>query len=338
MKIRKLLAGAFAATIAVAVSVSSPGVAPEMVRDVQLFLAALDSELRSTAEFSLDDEERLNWHFIPRKRAGVSLKALDPAQRSLAQSLLSTGLSREGLRKALQIIYLEEVLHQRENQNPTRDPDQYFLSVFGTPSANDFWGWRFEGHHLSLNFTLKGNDVVANSPSFFGANPAVVQSGPMKGLQVLKDEEELGRRLLRSLGAQLGSKAVISQTAPADIITGARRVAQLESVEGLVASRMPKPSSDLLRRLLKVYAERNKSGAGNRNLGDLSADELSQITFAWAGGLEPGEPHYYRIKGPDFLIEYDNTQDGANHVHTVFRDLKNDFGRDVLKEHYQHFH
>jgi hypothetical protein len=302
------------------------------------FLVSLTAEQRARATFPFEDEERFNWHFIPRPRKGVPLKEMTPEQRHLAQALLSAGLSERGNIKAATVMSLEEVLRVLEKDTiGRRDPDGYFFSVFGNPARQGTWGYRVEGHHLSLNFTLaKGG--LAGGPTFFGANPAEIRQGARRGLRALAPEEDLARDLLVSLSTGQRGVAIVNATAYKDILTEASRQAALQGQpSGLSASRMDARQREKLKALLDEYA-----GNLAPELAAGRAEQIrkagSNVFFAWAGGAERGQPHYYRVQAPDFLIEYDNTQNDANHIHSVWRDFKGDFGLDLLKSHYQASH
>jgi hypothetical protein len=308
---------------------------PAMVRAATAFLGGLSPEQRARAQFDFADAERLNWHFIPRERRGLALKEMSEAQRTLAHTLLQEGVSAGGYRKVQGIIELEKVLREMTGNAEMRDPERYFFSVFGVPSDRAPWGWRVEGHHLSLNFTITGNALAATSPSFMGANPANVPSGSNKGLRVLAAEEDLARELVTSLDASQRSVAIITAEAPRDIITGnAARVDPLTPV-GISVSALSPPQSRLLVRLLDEYLSRMADDLASERRAQLERTDFSRVTFAWAGSIERGAPHYYRIQGPSFLVEYDNTQNNANHIHSVWRDFERDFGRDLLREHYR---
>jgi hypothetical protein len=309
-----------------------------MVRVAADFVASLDSSQKSQVAFEMGDSERFNWHYIPRERKGVSLKQMSPAQKKLAFALLSTALSSRGMSEAAQIMFLEQILYELENQSPRRDPDAYFFSIFGRPSQTAPWGWRVEGHHLSLNIALKGSKVVATSPAFYGANPAIVRSGPHAGMQVLRAEQEWGRKLVQSFSQNLLKKVVIDVNAPDDIISKFSREFDLCEPVGVSLGEMDSQQVQLLTKLINRYAERFKPELSSLELEKLEAKGLEKIHFAWAGGTKPGDRHYYRIHGPTFVIEYDNTQNQANHIHSVWRDIDNDFAKDVLKEHYQDSH
>jgi hypothetical protein len=314
-------------------------VAEEMSEAASHFLAALSPEQKAKCTFELKSEERQNWHFIPRPRKGLPLKEMNPGQRHLAQALLATGLSQRGYMKAATIMSIEEILKELEQgKGPVRDPELYYVSIFGTPGDQDIWGWRVEGHHLSLNFTVAGGDSVSVTPSFLGSNPAEVRSGPRRGLRVLAEEEDLARQLVKSLKPEQLKVALYTNTAPNEIITGADRKAQLLSPAGLSGSQLNSTQTDLLWKLIKEYVYRYRPELADQDLKKIQEAGLDRISFAWAGSLEPGQAHYYRLQGPSFLMEYDNTQNNANHVHTVWRDRDTDFGEDLLRKHYDQDH
>jgi hypothetical protein len=235
---------------------------------------------------------------------------------------------------------LEQVLHIIEGTNRrfSRDPELYFVSIFGEPGPGKTWGWRFEGHHLSLSFTVAGGEHISATPSMMGTNPAIVPGGPHKGLQILADEENLGRQLAKSLSTDQRTTAVISERAPEDIITGnQRKISPLEPA-GIRWKDLNEDQRQLIWRLVKIYVERARGEIAAADLKKITDAGQEKIHFAWAGGMEPGRGHYYRIQGPTFLIEYDNTQNNANHIHSVYRDFTEDFGDDLLKRHYEEEH
>lgn len=307
----------------------------EMANAAEDFLTALSDDQRARASFSFGDDERLNWHFVPRQRRGLSFGDMDEGQRELVWDLLGTGLSAQGTHKVDDIISLELVLRELGGNPAIRDPELYFVSIFGDPSGNDPWGWRFEGHHVSLNYTAVDGAPVAWAPAFLGANPAEVQGGSQAGLRALASEEDLARALVRSLDEDQRRQALVNDQAPSDILTGsAREVDPLEPAGISVDELRPEQVGQLLRLMDEYLGRMSDDLAANRRA-RIEASGLDRITFAWAGSLEPGEPHYYRIQGPSFLVEYDNTQNGANHIHSVWRDFDGDFGRDLLREHYE---
>jgi hypothetical protein len=306
------------------------------------FLAALDAGQRAKACLDFADEtQRQEWYYIPRDRAGLPLKEMDASQREKAHQLVATGLSAAGYTKAQTIIALEPILHQLEGAERrfNRDPELYYLSIFGTPGSADPWSWRFEGHHLSLNYTLVAGSMIGPTPTFFGANPAQVRHGEQAGLRALKEEEDLGRQLVKELDVSQRQLALINSEAPADILTrNLPRVGDAVKPEGLAGAGMSVSQRQVLQALIEVYINRLPEELARVEWDKLVRSDLNAVHFAWAGGLERGQPHYYRVQGPTFVAEYDNTQNDANHIHAVWRDLENDFGADLLNRHYQQSH
>lgn len=236
---------------------------------------------------------------------------------------------------------LENILREVENRpgdDKYRDPLNYYITIFGEPAEDSIWGWRFEGHHLALNFSSADNRIASSTPTFWGSNPAVVRNGKFTGLQILKQETDLGFTLVNSLNPQQMKVAVFANQAPDDIITGNRRRADLQEQTGLPFSDMNDQQKRLFLQLLNVYVKNYQLGFSKRLMEKIEQAGMENLSFAWAGSLQPGAGHYYRIQGPMLLIEYDNTQNNANHVHTVVRDLTNDFAEDILREHYQKEH
>ena len=305
------------------------------------FLASLDAGRRGRAQLDFGDTaERENWHYIPRPRAGLPLKDMDGKQREHAFALVATGLSSGARAKVETIIALEEILGEIEGPDRrfARDPELYYLTVFGTPGA-ELWAWRFEGHHVSLNYTLVESRMVGPMPIFFGANPALVRHGEKEGLRALKEEEDLGRELVHALDGEQKRIAIISAEAPADIITrNLPHVRDEVERKGLSGARMSPAQRQLLKALVEVYIGRLPAEVAAAEMEKLERADLGESCFAWAGTEERGGAHYYRIQGPTFLAEYDNTQNDANHIHAVWRDLENDFGEDLLQRHYRRSH
>jgi hypothetical protein len=309
-----------------------------MTEAANRFLASLTPEQRAQATFKFDDAERVNWHFIPKERKGLPLMDMASHQKHLATALLSAGLSQQGFMKAVTIMSLDDVLKIMEKDNgQRRNPEKYYFSIFGTPADQGTWGYRVEGHHISQNYTVVSGRVV-DAPSFFGSNPAEVKQGPRAGLRTLFQEDDMGLAMIAMLDAEQKKAAIVDQTAYKDIITFNNRTAALNGQpSGLLASKMNAKQMDGLMALMEVYA-RNVPD----QLAEAREEQIKQagknIYFAWAGGINKGDPHYYRVQAASFLIEFDMTQDNANHIHAVWRDAKNDFGDDVLKTHYQESH
>jgi hypothetical protein len=309
-----------------------------MTETANRFLAALSPEQRAKATFRFSDDERMNWHFIPKERKGLTLGEMTPYQRHLASALLAAGLSQTGYIKAVTIMSLEDVLKTLENDSgERRNPEKYHFTVFGTPSDTGTWGWRVEGHHLSQNYTVANGQVV-DGPSFFGANPAEVRQGPRRGLRTLAGEDDLGFEVIHALDEPRQKIAIVDPKAYGDILTSASRKAALKGQpSGLSAAKMRAGQFDALRALVEVYACNVPDDLAERRMDQINKAGRN-IVFAWAGGIKPGDLHYYRVQTPSFLIEFDDTQDNANHIHSVWRDFDGDFGGDLLRAHYQTSH
>lgn len=318
----------------------------QMAEVANLFLSILTPEQKAKATFAFEDEERINWHFIPRERKGLPMKEMTPQQELLAHALINTGLGFRGAAKAATIMSLEEVLWQMEGAKAAdeaakaavrakRDPEQYFVSIFGSPDMKGSWGWRIEGHHLSLNFTIKDGQLLRATPAFFGTNPGEVRQGSLMGLRVLGKEEDLGRELVKSLSEEQFKKALFDAVAPKEMITAAEKRVNPLQPEGLSNAELSDAQKAKLREIITEYTDRVRPEIAAELWADI---EKNPVFFAWAGGKERGEPHYYRVQGRTFLIEYDNVQNEANHPHSVFRSFEGDFGRDILAEHYKKSH
>lgn len=312
----------------------------EMTEAARNFLNALTPEQRAKASFAWEADERQNWHFIPKDRLGLTLKEMTPAQRHLAYGLLNSGLSSKGYLKATTIMSLEQILQEMEGPSRRfpRDPELYHFSVFGTPDVRGTWGWRVEGHHLSQNFTLVNGSFAAGTPNFMGTNPGEVKKGPRAGLRVLGAEEDLARALVKSLTDGQRQQAIFSTIAPEDVVTGAARVAAITNPVGVLVGEMDAGQQAIVGQLLQEYCGRLRAELSASDLAKIDAAGRGLIRFAWAGGLERGQKHYFRLQGPTFLLEYDNTQNEANHAHSVWRDFNNDFGRDLLQAHLDRAH
>lgn len=309
----------------------------EIVAAAQAFVASLNDLEAKACLIPFQDQERENWNFVPLKRKGLSWQLMKEDQRSLAEQLLRSCLSQEGYRKVEDIRQLESVLTSLEGRAPGnnyRNPDLYYVAIFGDPTDSSVWGWRFEGHHLSLNYTY-ANDYLTVTPQFMGANPAEVPSGERKGKRVLRKEEDQGRALVQSLDATQLAIALIAKRAYPEIITGNDRRVKLENYEGLPFEQMTESQQMATIDLIQLYLNNNSEKVAKAYWKGIQESGIEQLYFAWAGGLEKGEKHYYRIHGPRLLIEYDNTQNGGNHIHAVCRDPSNDFGEDALRRHYE---
>lgn len=309
--------------------------AEAMAEAATTFLKSLDENQLKTAQYSFEDAERKNWNFVPMERKGLSLKAMKPHQQALAMGFLNSALSHRGFNKAVNIMALEQILHEMENGNPKRDPSMYHFLIFGEPSTTKTWGWRFEGHHLSMSMTLVDGHRIAPTPVFLGTNPAKVKQGVHEGLRVLHAEEDLARAFLHELDDEQRKVAVLQTEVPADVINlPSRTKAEALEPKGLPVARMTNEQRSSLWKVIREYVENYRPELAEEDLNKIRSQGFHLVHFAWIGSDQPGQPHYYRIQGPTFILEYDNTQNDANHVHVLWRDFENDFGADLLKEHY----
>lgn len=309
----------------------------QVVLAAKAFLERLSEIEKKSCLLPFKDAERENWHFVPIKRRGLALQLMSDEQKGLVADLLKACLSQEGYRKVEDIRQLEAVLtilEKRAPDNNYRNPELYFVSIFGEPADANAWGWRFEGHHLSLNYTFANNELVV-TPQFMGSNPAEIPIGKSKGKRVLAQEEDQGRALVQSLNESQLEVALIAKRAYPEIITGNDKRVSLENFEGLSYGHMNAGQQAALVDLIQLYLNNNTEKVAKRYWKGIQESGVEQLYFAWAGGIEKGEKHYYRIHGPRILIEYDNTQNGGNHVHSVCRDPSDDFGEDALRRHYE---
>ena len=306
------------------------------------FLASLSAEQRKQATFALESEERLRWNFIPTEafpRNGLLLKDMNGEQRTLAHALLRSALSDRGYMTYTSIIQLENVLRELEKGGKfVRDPEIYRFSIFGQPADKGAWAWRVEGHHVSLHFTVNDGKVVSSTPSFAGTNPAEVREGPEKGKRILGELEDAGRALVMALDATQRQTAIFQERAPNEILTNNTLNISPLAPAGISHAAMTPPQRELLMKLINGYSGLMATEIAADRMAKITAAGFDTITFAWAGPLERGAQHYYRVQGPTFLIEFDNVQNQGNHVHSIWRDFNGDFGRDVLREHLKTAH
>jgi hypothetical protein len=302
------------------------------MRDAALMLQdTLDERQRARAHRDFTDEQARRWiEYRPRERPGASLADLDVAGRKAAHRLLATGLSPHAYAQAMAVTALEEVLDRQEGWERGRHSNDYWVVVFGDPRADAPWSWRFEGHHISVTMTVCG-DQVSPAPVFLGANPARVSHAGRTVSAPLAPEEDLARELLDALGPAGRDAAVVAAEAPSDIRSSVqpRTSAPIEPL-GVSGARLGPTARSVLSHLVALYLDRLPE-----ELAAAEADrlDLRGLHFAWEGPVRPGARHYYRVQGPDLLIEYDNTSDDANHAHTVLRRPDSDFGEDVLARH-----
>lgn len=313
--------------------------AESMAAAAKAFLDALTPEQRSEAIVPFDGPERRDWHNIPKAdRKGVEFGELSEEQRKLALALLRTALSEQGYDKSLKIMALENNLREGEKNfsgAPLRDPERYFITIFGEPADAGAWGWSFEGHHFSQNLAIKDGRVVGDTPSFWGANPATVSifvdGGPEVGTRTLASEEQLAFDLLDSLEPSQAAEAIIAEKAPADYRGPGQPEPPRSAPEGLAAGKMTDEQRQILRKLLAAYCDNQAPELAAARLAEIDAARLERVHFAWMGAAEPGVGHAYRVQGPTFLLELVNIQSDpagnpANHIHSVWRSLSHDFG------------
>ncbi|GAB4146602.1 MAG: DUF3500 domain-containing protein [Planctomycetaceae bacterium] len=302
----------------------------------QAFLKTLNEDQRKQASFDYHSKERLNWHYIPRERKGLPLKDLEGDALKAAHKLISSSLSEAGYSQALNVMSLEELLYllekgDREYRRSRRDPAKYYISIFGTPKVKGTWGWRIEGHHLSLNYTITDGQVVASTPEFFGANPALVDAGPKRKIRVLGPEEDIARQILLLCNKQQEKLAYRSPKAPNDIRSRGTLQPETTPAVGLPASKMSTAQKKLLAQLLNEYLQNMPADVERERRAKIEEAGIDKIHFAWWGSKEVNQRHAYRLQGPTFLVEYNNTQNDANHLHTVWRNMAGDFNLPIKK-------
>ena len=313
------------------------GVRDRMAGAAADWLASLAPAQRAKAAYPFPaTAERTRWYYTPTERGGLPLAEMGPAQQRLAHRLVASGLSEGGYATAATIMGLENVLDAREGwrrgydgrtvPHRGRDPQLYFVSVFGDPGAGS-WGWRVGGHHLALNYTVAADGQISASPLFLGANPAMTRLVGPGVLRPLAAEEDLARRLLASLAPDQRAEAVVSPEAPGDIVQRNRPRVEPGPPEGLPATGMLPPQRAMLEGLVRQYLGRLPGELARAEAERVTGERLEAVHFGWAGAAEPGQPHYYRLQGPRLLVEYDNVQNAANHVHSVWRDPEGDFGQ-----------
>ena len=343
---RLILLAVSAAALVCGALIAAERSSSAMADAANAFLGGLTPEQRAKATFAFDSSERTHWNFIPIEgfpRNGLMTKDMTDAQRKKAHDLLKAGLSQRGYLTASAIMDLETILGDLENrgrdggrgrgEGMTRDPGRYFFSVFGTPSKKDTWGWRAEGHHVSLQFTVVKGTLIASSPTMFGSNPAEVLEGPKKGLRILADQEDTARALLMAFDEGQRTRAVIQNAALNEIVTTNKVEVTPLSPVGLTADAMTPAQRDMLMKVIETYTSKMADDIAAERVAKIRKAGVEKIGFAWAGEAERGKKHYYRIQGPTFLIEHDNSQNNGNHIHSVWRDFAGDFGRDLLREH-----
>ena len=317
--------------------------ADRLAEAVGVWLGSLNAAQRSRATFAFDSNVRFEWGYVPGSREGLALGDMAQAQRDAAFDIIQAAMSDRGATEVRGVIELEPILGDLERAagrgGTRRDPERYWFAVFGDPGGEGVWSWRVEGHHISVASTVAEGQVISVTPSFLGANPATIPSGPRAGLRAIDGEESLARALLATLTPEQRRIALVDPVAPPDIRSGTGRRANVNALPiGISRDRLDPSQADGLDRLILHYLRRAPADVAEVAWERVSASGLDAVSFAWAGSDRPGQGHYYAILGPTLLIEYDNTQNGANHIHSVWRDPTNDWGEDLLAMHYQASH
>ncbi len=322
------------ATPILAIAVVGDQQPTDAVGAAQAFLSSLDRDQHRRTVLPFDGDYRTLWRYTPAERQGISWKDMDADQTTKAHALLKASLSDMGYHRTQTVRTIEQALSQIENST-RRDKDNYLFTFFGAPDTGGKWGWRYEGHHISLNFTYDGAKLVASTPQFFGSNPAEVQSGEHKGLRMLAKDEDLAIALLAMLSDEQRKKAIIATSAPNEIFTAENRTAARQADTGIAFKEMTQAQQDALIELIMLNAGAQRAEVVSKRMKSIEDAGYEKVVFAWMGAPDRSAAHYYRIQGPTFIIEFDNSQNRANHIHLVWRDFEGDFGRDVLKEHYE---
>ena len=312
-------------------------------------LNSLDNAQLKQVKFDFSDEERFIWYYTPHEQNGLLVFQMKPYQRKLLYELLELTYSTQGYKTARSIINLESILREYEAKNSdsnqggngqwVRSEERYWLAIFGDPSSNkNPWGFRFGGHHIGLTVNIISN-FISIHPLFFGANPAKVIDGPQKGFRALSQEEDLARKFVTTLSDENKKLAIVNEIAPPDILTANyRNFNSQDFFEGLKFNKLEDPQKNNLIELIKVYTSRFTDEYAKNYFNKISKNGFENTTFAWSGSTEISKGHYYFIKHDNFLIEYDNTQNDANHIHSVLRDFNGDYGQDILSDHYKSNH
>ena len=322
---------------------SQPQAAADMVRAATQFLESLNEDQKAKATYDYMDGERMFWYYPPLNRHGLPLRDMDAGQRELALAVMESGLTPQSYGQAIQIMEHEDILGPLEVEMgiPTfvRDRELYYFTIFGRPGPEDPWGWRVEGHHVSLHFSVWGDNVTSVTPFFFGANPAEVRKGAKTGLRILGDREDIALELAHSLDRNQLAEAVIYDEAPLDILSyNSSKVSFPFRTQGLATARMTGSQKETMMALVSEYVGQVRTDLAEEKLAAMRKDGIDHLHLSWAGPVSKDAPHYYRIHGGNFVVEFDNRQDGANHIHSVWRDIENDFAVDVLREHLVLYH
>jgi hypothetical protein len=319
-----------------------PQAAAQMTEAAGKWLASLTQQQKAKATYHYLDGERIFWYYPPLNRHGLPLRDMDSGQRDLAYALMSTGLHQEAHEKAKGIIDHELILGPLEEEEGhvtfVRDPELYYWTVFGEPGGDGPWGWRAEGHHVSLHINCWEDKIISVTPFFLGANPAEVLKGGKQGLRILDRREDLAIELIDSFDDSQKARAIVHDKAPWDILTYNSSKAAVHDNEGVSGSEMTGTQRETLMSIIAEYVSGMRSEYAENKMAELRQRGLDNFRVVWAGALDRSRDHYYRIHGGNFIIEFDNIQNGANHIHSVWRDVKNDFAYDVLRQHLIMYH
>ena len=299
-------------------------------------LNSLSGSQKEVVSFALEDPAKTRWHYLPHssfKREGLPLSDMTPIQVQKTYALLEAYLSESGYDQMEQIIDLENYLAVVENNPAKRDPTKYYLAVYGTPHRDSLWAWSFEGHHVSLNFTVSP-DKITFAPAFWGSNPGIVPDGPEKGKIVLRKDHDWGLELIQSLSPKQLIQTLVSSQTYGEILTSNQAAVEFIPNNGISYGQLNRGQKKQLKEIIYLHLDRMEKAVSQKARQLLEVENWNNITFSWAGKIEKLKAHYYRIQGQSFLIEYDNSQDKANHIHVVWREFKGDFGKDLIREHY----
>ncbi|MGA0373378.1 MAG: DUF3500 domain-containing protein [Flavobacteriaceae bacterium] len=305
---------------------------------------AMATELLSTLSvyqkkivlFAIDAPAKTRWHYLPHdsfNREGLPLSEMNPDQIDKTFALLETFLSESGYDQMQQIIDLENYLAVVENNPAKRDPTKYYIAFYGNPQKDSLWSWSFEGHHISLNFTITPKSI-SFAPAFWGSNPGIIPVGIDKGKIVLKNDHNLGLELVNSLSPDQKTITLISSKTYGEILTSNQADVHFIQNNGISYSKLKYPQQQLLRNIVYHHLDRMEKPVSEKARQLLKNENWEEITFSWAGKTKKLKAHYYRIQGQNFLIEYDNSQNNGNHIHAVWREFEGDFGKDLIREHY----
>ena len=314
----------------------------EITQAASAFLRSLSADQKAKATFHYLDGERIFWYYPPMNRHGLPLRDMDKNQRSLAMAIVEKTLDPVAYHRTKQIIDHESILGPIEKEagviSFSRNPELYYWTSFGEPGGEDPWGWRAEGHHVSLHFSIWGDKIIATTPFFFGANPAEVLKGDQAGLRILSNREDMALELINSLDSGQRTRAIVEDAAPWDIYSYNSSKAVFPKEEGLPGSQMNGTQQEMLMSLITEYVTQVRHDISHDKMTAIQEEGVGNFHLAWAGGTEAFKGHYYRIHSGNFVVEYDNVQNGANHVHSVIRDVDNDFASDVMREHHLMYH